>query len=102
MGQLRIPPRRGLPRPADPSDSSDVTTWRKRSKHHFDRAAVADVIVDCTGGPDGRRTRFRSMLVIKAPPARDLKLLHGVGGDQLAAVANAVRAALGLPARSWP
>ena len=80
----------------------EATDYRGRTVRHFARGQVADVTLDGSGGPDPHRAVFRSMLVIRPTTGRPIRCLHNAGGDQLARAANALRAALGLPPRSWP
>ncbi len=80
----------------------ETTTWRQRTTRHFTRAQIEDIVLDCSGGPDPHSSLFKSYLVIKSSQCRDIHCLHNVGGDQLARAADALRAALGMPARSWP
>ena len=80
----------------------DTTTWRGHSTRHYPRNQIADIVLDFGNGHDPQRALFSSMLVIKAPPDRDFRCLHGVSGDKLARIADALRECGGLPVRSWP
>jgi hypothetical protein len=80
----------------------EITSWRKATTQHFTRPQITDILLDCSGGNDPRHTLFRTFLIIRSTLARDIRCLHNVSGDELARAANALRATLGLPARSWP
>ena len=59
-------------------------------------------MLDCGGGTDPAHTTSLTKLVIRRSVGRPIDCLYNVGGDHLARVADAVRAAVGLPPRSWP
>ena len=80
----------------------EASTYRGRTVRQFARGQVADVTLDCSGGTDPHHTVFRSMLVIRPTVGRPVRCLHDAGGDHLAQAADAIRSALGLPARAWP
>jgi hypothetical protein len=80
----------------------EIATWRKATTQHFTRPQITDILLDCSGGNDPRHTLFRTFLIIRSTLARDIRCLHNVSGEELARAANALRAALGLPPRSWP
>jgi hypothetical protein len=79
-------------------ESSD---WRRKATRHFHRGQLDDIVLGFGrhGRPNGL---FGSWLVIKSPLCRDIRCLHNAGGDHLARAADALRAALGMPSRSWP
>lgn len=80
----------------------EMTTWRRRTTRHFVRSEINDIVLDCSGGRDPHHSLFRTWLVIKVALNGEIHCLHDVGGDQLARAANALRAAMRMPARSWP
>lgn len=80
----------------------DITSWRGRITRHFSHGEIDDIVLDCSGGTDPHHSQFKSWLVITSSVTRNLHCLHDVGGDQLARVANALRAALHMPARTCP
>jgi hypothetical protein len=93
------------------ADSTGILIQYFRSRREWQERIPREQITDVRigfgsvgggrGRPPGRSTAW---LIIAVKPwyRFNRRLLHDLGGDQLARVADALRAGIGLPQRSWP
>lgn len=72
--------------------------WRAKSVR-YRRDQIRDILLGFSHSRDA--AAVQSWLIIDTLDGR-IKCLQGVGGDHLARIADVLRAALGMPARSWP
>lgn len=82
--------------------SIETTTWRGHTSQQFHRHEIEDVLLDFDRGYGKHRRVFQTILVIQTSVSRKVQCLQNVTGDRLAKVADAIRAALGMPKRPWP
>ncbi len=75
----------------------------RKDEQHLPRSQINDIVLGF-GYYRGPHSLFRSWMVIatNAMFSSDIECLQNLGGDHLARVADALRAALGMPKRSWP
>jgi hypothetical protein len=88
------------------ADADGVTIQITRGRRELQRRLPREQVKDIRLGFDhsGKSTRASAWLVIVTIPwhHRNVRCLAGFGGDELARAADALRAAIGLPKRSWP
>jgi hypothetical protein len=87
------------------ADRDGLTIQRARGRRECSERLPREQITDVRIGFGSARARRSAawLIIALTPPHRfNRRLLHGLGADQLARVANALRAGLGLPPRSWP
>jgi hypothetical protein len=91
------------------ADADGITIHTSRGRRErttrLPREQITDVRLGfgTVGGRHGSGRSTAWLIIALASPNRfNKRLLHGLGGDQLARVADALRAGMGLPPRSWP
>jgi hypothetical protein len=79
----------------------EISNGRRTTIQHFTRGQVADIVLGFSfyRGPN---SLFRCWLEVNTTTSSRIRCLQDVGGDHLARIANVLRAALRMPARSWP
>jgi hypothetical protein len=79
----------------------DVVYGRQQTSQHFTCAQIVDISVGFSiyQGPN---SLFFCWLAIATPFSSEIRCLQNLGGDHLARIAGVLRAAVGLPARTWP
>ena len=88
------------------ADGDGITIRRRRGRlewrERLPRERITDVRIGFGGG--GRSGQDTAWLVIAVKPwcRPNRTLLRDLGGDHVARVADALRAGVGLPPRSWP
>jgi hypothetical protein len=88
------------------ADRDGITIQSYRGRREWSERLPRDQISDVRlgfggGGRSGRSTAWL-MIAVKTRYRANHRLLHDLGGNHLARVADALRAGLGLPRCSWP
>ena len=86
------------------ADSDGITIHTYRGRREARVRLPRDEITDVRIGFGSARRGSPAWQIIAVNPAFrwNRRLLHDLGGDELARVADALRAGIGLPPRSWP
>jgi hypothetical protein len=91
------------------ADADGITIHTSRGRREWTTRLPREQITDVrlgfgtVGGRHGSGRSTAWLIIALASPNRfNKRLLYGLGGDQLAHVADALRAGIGLPPRSWP
>jgi hypothetical protein len=91
------------------ADGDGIAIHRSRGRREWTTRLPREQITDVRlgfgtfGGRHGSGRSTAWLIIALAPPHRfNERLLHDFGGDQLARVADALRAGIGLAPRSWP
>jgi len=79
----------------------ETSNGKDATMEYFTRDQTCDITVRFSfyRGPN---SLFKCWLEIQTTTRATIQCLHDIGGDHLARIANVLRAALCMPARSWP
>jgi hypothetical protein len=79
----------------------ETIAGKNHTTEHFTRGQVIDITLGFSfyRGPN---STFSCWMLIATSNLGEIECLQNLGGDHLARIANALREALGMPARSWP
>ena len=85
-------------------DGITIQSYRGRREwsERLPREQIADVRIGFGGGGRSGRSTAWLIIAVKPPSRFNRTLLYDLGGNHLARVADALRAGVGLPQRSWP